>query len=231
MPADHASALLPVTTDEHLQNIARLADEAGFITYARYLGLREQGHREDAFAALNEQIRLLLDTGFDERLHFVRWLLDLTQNSPLNLLRPYPLEKQVIEPTLREWVAREPTLAEPRYWLGGVADLRKALELDPTFEPARWKLARWLLGWVSMGSHEMPRGFIGDPQEGLAALDELEALCRDLPDSEEKQHLERRARVEREVLTNYMEYLKHYRQTGEAGFEHWATARGRRCVS
>jgi hypothetical protein len=203
--------------------------------YADYCRLREQGLRKESLRRLDAFITALAPSPFERRLPFVRWVLLEAERGdhPSNgmLLLPHPLVERLVVPTLREWEECEPQAAEPAFWLGHTLNstehYRRAITLDPSHAAARACLAHHLLGFAAYSTHELPSGYIGEPEEGLAALDEAEALVSGLPPSEERESLLREVAMERALTRSWMDYVEHHRRTGEEGFEWWAREHGR----
>lgn len=202
--------------------------------YADYCRLREQGLRKPSLRRLDAFIAALAPAPFERRIPFVRWvLLEAKRGDHPGygmLLLPHPLVERFVVPTLLEWAEREPKAAEPEFWLGHMLNstehYRRAVTLDPSHTEARARLAHHLLGFAAYSTHELPRGYIGEPEEGLAALDEAEAVVEGLPPSEERESLLREVAMVRALTRSWMDYFEHYRRTGEYGFELWAREHG-----
>ena len=104
--------------------------------YAEYCRLREQGLRQQSLDRLNAFLTDQVGADFERRLAFVRWVMTrVVDASDSDLLISQPLYHQLIRPTLREWVKRQPLEALPHFWLGmrehNREELRRAIELDP----------------------------------------------------------------------------------------------------
>ena len=124
-----------------LKDAAIEVDSFGWTGYAAYCLEYESGLRANAFATLGTFIKVTTKASFTERRRFVSWLSAFAdERKGRDRLIPYPLRKKVIEPTLDEWVQREPQCPEPHRWLGGRDHLERALELVPTDQIAIRKL-------------------------------------------------------------------------------------------
>ena len=121
-----------------------------------------------------------------------------------DMLVPYPLDHEIVRPTLNEWTRVEPACAEPYYWLNGYANLKRALELDSKHEPARKKLIWWILNDVDFATHESPTGFIGDPIASMRALEEAETLMGGLANSHSKAELADWMKEQRSLVDGYL---------------------------
>jgi len=169
----------------YFQTLKDVAAEAGasptWADYAAYCTEHERGLRPQAFAILDRFISQMESASFEERRRFVSWLLhhcDLRDGS--HMLAPHPLRRRVIEPTLAEWLQVEPASSEPHRWLGGYEHLKRAIELDPSDEIARRRFIGGILGQVNYSTHELPSGYLGEPNGDLAALAEAEAALAGL---------------------------------------------------
>lgn len=222
-------------TFEGLASAAAAADTfPEWASYARYCRLREQGLRKQALHEAAAFAEVMEGAPYEERLRFVRWLLDWEDaarkesrpySGPTQLLRPGSVQKRLLAPTLQEWGEREPAEAEPLFRLG---EYRRALERDPDHGGSRLALATQLLGFASYNTHELPAwGYIGEPDEGLMALEEAKLLLAGLPPSNDQVRMGLRIDIEKAVTQSWIDYMAHFRETGEQGFEAWAEARGR----
>ena len=180
--------------DTYFQTLRDVASEARsarkWQDYAIFCEEYEQGLRPAAFATLDRFISQIEKASFSERREFVTWLLRRTDGSDgLNMVMPHPLHRRVVEPTLIEWTQVDSGCAEPYMWLGGYDNLKRALELNPNDDLIRRKLITLILQRVNFGTHELPAGYIGSPSEGIAALDEAQALSLRLASEAERQEL------------------------------------------
>ena len=178
----------------------------GWIEYARYCELFEKGLRKDALNHLSAFIEASTKWPFAEKKKFVSWLYYFAYENPeAYLLMPYPLSKFMLEPTLAEWIEAEPEEAEPHRWLGSHEHLRRALELNPDDEIAIHRLAMMTLNGVAYSTHELPYyGYLGDPQEDLLALEEIESHIERISDEEKKSNYRDLIIEEREIINNYL---------------------------
>jgi hypothetical protein len=153
--------------------------------YAKYCELLEKGLRKDAFSYLSKFIESSSDWSFVEKKEFVSWLYHYAYPKRfLNQLLPHPLREKLLEPTLAEWVCREPKNSEPLRWIGGVEQLREAIKLNPADEIACYRLADVVFGYVDYAIHELPYGYIGNPEDDLGLLREVEATISGISDAE-----------------------------------------------
>lgn len=158
--------------------------------YADFCERYEQGLRNEAFSILARLIFSVERTSFAERRAFVSWLShECDQRKGRHMLVPHPLQIRVIEPTLLEWTLAEPTCAEPHIWIGGYDHLKLALELEPENQIALRKLVIAVLSRVVFNGHEIPVGYLGNPEGDLAALEEADELLRGLADENDRLNL------------------------------------------
>jgi hypothetical protein len=167
--------------DKSFQVLAEAADYASAIPawaeYERFCELLEKGLRKDAFKHLSTFIEDAAKWPFPEKRGLVSWLYHFAnEREDSFLLMPQPLQKGLLEPALREWVEREPENSEPRRWIGTHEHLKEAVSLNPADEIARYRLANLVFGWVGYSTHELPFGYIGNPEEDLQMLTELESV-------------------------------------------------------
>ncbi len=155
--------------------------------YAKYCELLERGLRNDALSYLSKFIESSSDWSFVEKKEFVSWLYHYAYPRRfLNQLLPHPLREKLLEPTLAEWVCREPENSEPHRWIGGIEHLSEAIKLDPADEIARYRLADAVFDHVGYAIHGLPYGYIGNPEEDLGLLREAKAAISGISDAKIK---------------------------------------------
>jgi hypothetical protein len=161
------------------------AGNPAWVGYAKYCELLEGGLRKDALRHLSTFIESSSAWSFAEKKEFVSWLYHYAYPRRfLNQLLPQPLREKLLEPTLAEWMCREPENSEPHRWIGGIEHLEEAIRLNPADEIARYRLAEAVFGHVGYSIHELPYGYIGNPEEDLGLLREAEAAISGISDAE-----------------------------------------------
>ncbi len=115
---------------------------------------------------------------------------------------PHPMQIRIVEPTLLEWTVVEPESPEPHRWIGGLEHLERAIELNPKDELARRKLVVRLLS--SVGTHELPRAYLGSPEHDLKALDAADEHLRYLSDESDRNSLAAQVAEERKTIKDYL---------------------------
>jgi len=158
----------------------RLAAVPEWAAFAEFATLRSRGLRAEAMKSLKGFVDDAAAWEFASRLRFTKWALQESRKySDPNFFLPQPAQERLVLPTVREWLAAEPTDAEPHLWLGLLrcddpfAHLERALELDPSCEIARQTLAHWILADVDYNQHELPSFYIHDARHDLRALDKV----------------------------------------------------------
>jgi len=188
----------------HVASSARTTPE--WSDYAAFCEKYERGLRRDAFIILERFINYLENAPFAERVSFVSWILPRADGiEGRHMLVPHPLSRRIVEPTLKEWAQAEPVCAEPHFWLGGYENLKRALGLKPDDETIRRKLIAWILNRVDWATHELPTGYIGEPSEGIAALDEAEGLLAGLPGGVERTEFAAEVEGQRSLINAYLQ--------------------------
>lgn len=182
-----------------------LADYPEWNEYNCYCKLLEQGLRKKAQAHLTNFISKLSSQTFSERKRFVSWIYQQCFDSvAVGLFMPHSLLKKLIEPTLLEWTEIEPENSEPHRWLGTTDHLRKAIALNPDDEMACVRLIVITLNRAGYSVHELPSGYLGDPEEDLAALDEIEAVAPKVRDEKRRAEYLSAIRELRREIRNYL---------------------------
>ena len=114
---------------------------------------------------------------FAERRRFVSWLSRRAdRREGRHMLIPHPLHARVVEPTLLEWTVVEPDCSEPHLWLGGYEHVKRAFELEPDNQLARRKLIILTWGRVDFSAYELPTAYLGNINQDLAILREVEQM-------------------------------------------------------
>lgn len=124
--------------------------------YSDYCLLLEKGLRKQALQRLADFIKDFKNKTFDERKEFVGWLFKHFERQDdkddyycyTQLLQPYPLQQELIKPTLEDWMQVEPNASEPHRWTYTYDSLVRALELNPQDDRARVNLIYILLSRV-----------------------------------------------------------------------------------
>ena len=183
-----------------------IPSDAKWAAYGEYCLNRLRG-REPALQILDDFIAVFKAAPFSERRSFVSWLMNRVSGFVGGFELPRPLWANLLEPTLLEWIASDPNCSEPHRWIGDDDHLRQALKIDPSDEIARRKLIALTLIAVGEATHELPTGYLGNPEQDLRALDEAEELVAALPEAV-RPRFYRDIREERTSITDYLDTRK-----------------------
>lgn len=206
--------------------------------FADYCQLRERGERRRAFEALDRFLNALAPLDFAERRGLVVWLFErdtalgryweLTPWRSTSMLCPRPLHDRLIDPTLQEWIEREPTAAQPRLMVGTVEALRAAYDLDPTSGEVGHRLLRRYEGIFDFYLHELPQGYLGgQPREDLAFLVWARPIACGIGDDEQRVFHLRWLDRAIALTKSYADYLADGGPAKQPSFAVWARSRGR----
>jgi len=190
--------------------IPLLGDDPDLTDFVEYLRLRERGLRKDAFKHLGRFIAVARSWSLARRCEVVNRLMKLHDERPRVFdMIPTPLTRDLIDPTLDEWMVHEPTNPVPFRWRGGTDNLRRAIALDPRETIARAKLIKRLLDEVAYATHELPSGYIGSAQDDIKTLDEVASLLTgsSLEETVVRSFGERLSGLRR-VVQSYVSFLK-----------------------
>ena len=188
-----------------LTEIAGAARAAGWSLYADYCTQRERGLRHEALALLQTMISSLNSAPLPERIRFASWVMNAVDEAEnLTLALPEFLWRDLVKPTLLLWIEAEPTNSEPHRWLGELDHLRRAIELDPKDEIARYKLVKRMLARVAMNTHELPIGYLDSPEDDSKSLVEAEHLLSALP-APAQQHFSEQIKEQRTLIQTYLD--------------------------
>jgi hypothetical protein len=198
-----------------------------------YRSLKEHGLRREALQRLKEFIDDLSACTYLERKEFVCWLMSKASEvkSPVKEVQflTHPLKVRIVEPLLREWIAREPNDATPHLWLGDIPDLWEAYRCDPNSPEVRLRLIRGVLKGIDYEMHELPYGFLGkDADDTLTCLIRLGRLLSGVPNSPVAHNYQLEIEGRTEVLTNFVEYLRNAHRDLTETFADWCARTGRR---
>lgn len=238
---------------EYSEAIRLIASEAArepaWHTYARYCRERERGLRKRALRTLENFVGTAEWWPFGARLSFAAWLCAHLERPGWARfdLTPHPLATRILRPTLVEWTTRDPAAPLPHRWLGmffgydyyqgpraGLAEppgdrkqhLRRAIELDPTEQPARVQLAELLMGDLEYDAHHLPEYYIGEAEHDGGVAKEAAHLIEGLTDPIDRVRLRAEFAAARQLLEDWLAFSRE----SEADFEEWCRLRGRQYV-
>jgi len=188
---------------EFIKDADKFPEWSDYFAYCEHL---ERGLRKEAFAKLDGFISSLLTMSFEERRRFVSWLYNRVWNSGwLNTFVPHPLQTRLTDPTLIEWVERQPDAAEPHCWLGTAEHLRRSVALDPQNEVACRRLISCILSGMGYAIHELPAFYLGDdPLEDLADLATAGELLTNVYNPDDRTQFAARITEVKKLLEEYI---------------------------
>ena len=140
--------------------------------YSKYCDTKEKGLRKEALKILNQFIEDINKKPFSKRVEFTNWVEErrFYDHEVIDLI-PHPLQKKVIEPTLKEWSDKEPENPVPFRWINTKESLIKAIDLDKTEQIARYRLFHKIIGWIDYNQHELEYySYLGNPKQDLELL-------------------------------------------------------------
>jgi hypothetical protein len=196
---------------------AEIANEPSWRLYADYCKARANDHRDHATVVAELFVELGQGWSFEEKRRFGLWLMNstgpimerfgqskyesrATAGGP-GIFAPRIVVWAILLPMLVEWRRKEPTNPEPHFWLAlydhnehPAQSLREAIRLDPAYGPARAALARHILKSIEYNQHELPSGYLGNPDDDLIALGEAQVLVAESVEPPV------RARLEEQIL-------------------------------
>jgi hypothetical protein len=196
-------------TFKDLLQVAEAAQAVeAYYFYAQYCILLEQGLRKKAFQSLNTFLSLAASWPFEERKSFVDWIYILLLHSSSSMsLIPHPLYTRIIEPTLEEWMQREPQNPVPFRWKRTPESLRYAVSLSMEEEIARYFLIQTISQELHFAVHELPFGYCGNIEQDKLNLREMRRLLREIHNQEAREDFEKELDVLEPLINSYLEYV------------------------
>lgn len=222
--------------------------EPAWHAYAHYCRERERGLRKQALQNLETFVGTAERWPFESRLSFVAWLCAHLERPGWARfdLTPHPLANRILRPTLVEWTSRDPRSPLPHRWLGmffGYSyldiragrvvppasvehHLRRAIELDPTEQPARVRLAELLIGGLEYDAHHLPEYYIGQAENDVGVAEEAAHLIEGITDPDVRGRLRGELAAAQQLLEDWLTFS----QEPETDFDEWCRLRGRQYV-
>ena len=195
--------------DKSFQVLAEAANYASAVPtwaeYGRFCELLGKGLRQEAFKHLAAFIDDAAEWSFSDKRKFASWLYDFANaREDSFLLMPQPLQQGFLEPALCEWIEREPESSEPHRWIGTHEHLMEAVRLNPTDEIARCRLVNMVFGWVGYSTHELPYGYLGNPEDDLRILAEVEPIINGISNDAKRVEYQKGLAALREEIEAYL---------------------------
>ena len=219
--------------------------ELAWYTYGHYCRERELGLRKQALRNLETFVAAAERWPFEARLSFVAWLCAHLERPGWARfdLTPHPLTNRLLRPTLVEWTTRDPRAPLPHRWLGmlfgysyleiraGLMEppdsvehhLRRAIELDPTEQSARVRVAELLISGLEYDAHHLPEYYIGEAENDVRVAEEAARLIEGITDPRDCARLCGELAAARQLLEDWLAFSK---QRG-TDFDEWCRLRRR----
>ena len=218
------------------QNIALLtvgkaaSENSEWTDYAHYCLDRERGFRKEAFQHLDKFIKSTESWTFEKRIAFVKFLFSFFEQVQEADYGPFPqpLNRKLVQPTLKKWCETETTDGNPFRWYGtyyrSEEHLLKALEINPEDDAARQVILSWWTYDMYYSLHHLPDGYIGEPFDDIQLGEKIKAQILQLTTPELKEQWTKELEDDLELVKNYMDW-----QTSEhPDFEKWGLENGKR---
>ena len=169
-----------------LTELALQADQRGHKYFAEYCRKREQGLRENAFEALGHFISEMRAAPIVAQREFVDWLLTFCfYNVNVYDANPDPLKKEIVAPTIAEWVNAEPANTRALRWSFDERAMLVAARQIPPDQIAIGRYAMAVLSRLDFNTHELPHGYLGQSlRDDLADAENVVALLHRVPTAE-----------------------------------------------
>lgn len=179
--------------NDDLDRLAATAKRAAAVPawhpFSLYLDQRARGIRRASMETAREFITTTRAWTHEQREAFVHWLCEEAESMwDERLLVPHDLLVELVAPTIREWLLRQPDLSvaqylSGKYCRGETGDplpldaFRRSVALDPDFQPPRRAFINWAMGHAENNQHELPwHGYLGDASEDVRDLVDARAM-------------------------------------------------------
>ncbi len=223
-----------------------LAREDAWPGYRAYLESRTRGPKGPAGVLLSEFIREALAWGEPDRRRFAQWLFIEIESREVPVrwrfagqadfrILPVELQREVLLPTLRNWIADSPDDPSPYRWLGiylsselldpneSLRSLESAIIRDPSPLLPRLVLARRLMDQAWIGARTLPESYSGDLAVGIESLELAHAYIHQFKDAAIREPMRSDASHYMSILVDFEEFL----EEGVGDFAAWCRERDR----
>ncbi len=183
---------------------SEIKDDPRLSYYANYIDLLNKGLRREALKNIEDFLSLARAWDVKDQRKVVSFLCRVSDSEPIgHRYVPFPIWKRLIKPILADWIAEIPKDPEPLRWTGELDDLRTSLRLDPTCDRTRYRWIQGVLRGVQYATHELPTGYLGNIEEDLTALRDIETEARKIADPEKQAVLIEIINEERALIEDY----------------------------
>jgi hypothetical protein len=187
----------PASLDALVETRRAAGVEPRWRHYAEYCRLRALGLRREALQALDTFVANAADWPLAERVAFAKWVGRAADHERQSPCLPHSLIHGLLAPAAAEQAALDPADAEARLLLAVFGDpsgawpvdrYRAAIALDPANAMISRIFVRAVLQWTGYAQHELPHGYLGDPDEDAELLElaiaSMQASGLDTPERE-----------------------------------------------
>lgn len=153
--------------------------------FRKYLDYREQGIRKQAFSALNTFLKEIGEWAEQERRKFVYWILEVSAKNPeIHHLIPEPLNKGVVKPVLKDWIAEDDDVRAIKW--SGILELNinlmeKAISLDPSDRYTISRAYNYHINDLDFYLHHFPHELLAPLEKVCAEIEVVDQWLGRLP--------------------------------------------------
>ena len=191
---------------ENLQAlISEMENRQNFECYISYLALLDKGLRKEALKEIEDFLSLSCALDTQKRRDMTSFLYRVGASGNLgHTVVPYPVIRRFLDPTIQDWLKEEPNNPEPLRWTGNKEDLQRSIELDPSCDETRQRLAWEIINSVRYDTHELPRFYIGDPLLDLHDLKQAKEIVSPITDEGVRSQLLRIVNTEEQAIREHL---------------------------
>lgn len=223
-----------MTSDKQLEQfLAVTAAEVGWDDFQEYLDLRAKGLRRQGLDMLRSFLAEASARDLEFRKALVCWVSIRLEGAQLRKFKldPQFVRIDLIDPTVREWLAQEPKSTLAWYLLGShvllgghqqdLEALRQSVSLDPSFQRPRRDFISRVVGHAFMSQHELPDfGYNGEAEVDASNLEEALEMLAGVSRPLWRETIE----AELHELLDIARAWQRFEQSGQRSFSHWCAA-------
>ncbi|WP_068774266.1 hypothetical protein [Paenibacillus sp. FJAT-26967] len=217
-----------------LKAIIHNEDASPYPLFVDYCMKKEKGLRKDSFVSLHSFINEVQSWEHQDRKQFLIWFFGLCEQADdVHQVLVYPLEINLVQPVLKEWMAAQKEDARPFRWSGlflntgkNAQDLRQAIAIGGDAEQlAIERLIQLLLNSIWYSCHHISEDlYLGHIEEDIALLDELDVLNSRIQDEAHRQRIGEKMNYYRELLADWTAFRARHTE----GFAEWCKENGKK---
>lgn len=178
-------------------------------TFVTYCKKREKGLRNKAFTELETFLIQTNEWTITQKIDFIYYLFPIIESCDIDyqVVIPHPLDKQLIQPTLKKWCEYEKLNSNPFRWYGKYFDsekhLEKAVNLNPSDDLARIAILGLWLPKIRFSIPILPNGFRGNILEDDKIVDKITNHLLNLKNPDSRNYWQNAYKNEIEIINNY----------------------------